>query len=321
MEKIHRVKVVGNAEPDVETSRKCDLLDVQIVTLNLENSGIAKVVSDLRSNDNDLRIIAQAKNPQQVQKVFAGFAQDRFAFVRLPSSPDDPTFLSNLESVVDRFVGPAPCDDTESFEFLFGSVPENLNYRAEILVIGISTGGPGALSKLMPKLPADLPCPVLIAQHLPASFTESLAGDLNRKSPLSVLHATDGQSIERGCVYLAPGGKQMKVVRVDGQPTIKLTNEKANYSPSVDYLCNSVAETYGGHCLVVIMTGMGDDGTKGCKKLKLKGAKVIAQDRESSVVFGMPRSIIEANLADYVSSLDEMDKKIVEVVQGGVRCL
>lgn len=188
--------------------------------------------------------------------------------------------------------------------------------RIEVLAIGISTGGPAALIRMLPQLPADLPVPVLIVQHMPAIFTRTFADDLNRASRLEVAEAADGAPLRAGRVLLAPGGRQMKVVREGGLLRLAITNDPPERScrPAADYLFRSIAHVCGSAALAVVMTGMGDDGTLGCRLLKRRGAYVIAQDAASCVVYGMPRSVVEAQLADEIVPLDALADRLVEIL-------
>jgi two-component system, chemotaxis family, protein-glutamate methylesterase/glutaminase len=193
----------------------------------------------------------------------------------------------------------------------------------EIVALGISTGGPKALTEMVPQLPADLPVPLLIVQHMPPVFTRSLADDLNHRTPLTVREASDGQPIRGGEVWIAPGGRQMKVRRENGQVVLRITDDPPENScrPSVDYLFRSVAEVYSGRAVGVIMTGMGSDGSLGCRCLKHAGAAIIAQDQATCVVFGMPREPIEKGLADVIAPLDRIAPEIARLVrQGAVSC-
>ena len=146
----------------------------------------------------------------------------------------------------------------------------------EIVAIGISTGGPAALHEMLPKLPADLPVPVVIVQHMPPKFTRSLADDLDRHCALHVQEASDGERLQPGTVYIAPGGRQMQVERLTRRPQSRITDDPPEKccKPSVDYLFRSLAEQLGASVLAVIMTGMGDDGAVGCRLLKQRGAQV-----------------------------------------------
>jgi two-component system, chemotaxis family, protein-glutamate methylesterase/glutaminase len=197
-------------------------------------------------------------------------------------------------------------------------VSRQISAKSEIVAIGISTGGPNALAKMMPMIPPDIGVPILIVQHMPPIFTESLAKSLDAKSSLPVREARDGQILTKNTALIAPGGKHMKIVAsADGMNRIiRITDDPPENScrPSVDYLFRSIAEHYVGRATGVIMTGMGADGCKGAKLLKKNGAFIIAQDENSCTVFGMPKEIIEADLADAVVSLDIMAQEIVNSV-------
>ena len=184
--------------------------------------------------------------------------------------------------------------------------------RPEVVVLGISTGGPASLTKMLPQLPANLGVPVLIVQHMPPIFTKSLADDLNRRCALRVCEASDGQQVIPGHVLIAPGGKQMKIEREDGHIVVHITDDPPENSckPSVDYLFRSASKIYGRNALGVIMTGMGSDGTRGCREMKQQGASIIAQDEATCVVFGMPKAPIEEGIADVVAPWTASPRKL-----------
>ncbi len=185
--------------------------------------------------------------------------------------------------------------------------------RPEVIAIGISTGGPQALTKVIPKLPGNLKLPVLIVQHMPPVFTQALADSLSKISSLTILEAADGQRLEKGKVYIAPGGKQMKIVKEIAHNKIIITDDppENHCKPSVDYLFRSLSNVYKGNVLSVIMTGMGNDGVTGMRLLKRHGAKTIAQDQQSCTVFGMPMEAIKAGVVDKIVSLDNIAQEIL----------
>ncbi|WP_425614083.1 chemotaxis response regulator protein-glutamate methylesterase [Anatilimnocola sp. NA78] len=198
-------------------------------------------------------------------------------------------------------------------------VASNLTDHPEVIVLGISTGGPEALNKVIPRLPADLSAPLFIVQHMPPLFTKSLADDLNTRSKLRVSEAIDGQLAQPGDCLVAPGGKQMKIERTEHGPLVHITDDPPENScrPAVDYLFRSAAHHYGARVLAVIMTGMGSDGTLGCRLLKRHGAPVLAQDKESCVVFGMPSMVIAEGLADCIIPLEQMAGEITAIAHAG----
>jgi two-component system chemotaxis response regulator CheB len=191
--------------------------------------------------------------------------------------------------------------------------------KSEIVAIGISTGGPNALARMMPMLPADIGVPILIVQHMPPVFTASLAKSLNAKCALGVKEAEQGEIIQNNIAYIAPGGKQMKVVAAgDGKNrTLKITDDPPENScrPSADYLFRSVASHYVGRATGVIMTGMGSDGSAGLKEMKNSGAHIIAQDEASCTVFGMPKEPIESGIVDIVAPLNDIAAAILKTVR------
>jgi two-component system chemotaxis response regulator CheB len=191
--------------------------------------------------------------------------------------------------------------------------------KSEIVAIGISTGGPNALSQMLPMLPGDLGVPVVVVQHMPPVFTKSLAASLDGKCALTVKEAQEAEAIQPNTVYIAPGGKQMKLVAsADGKNRIiKITNDPPENScrPSVDYLFRSVGDYYVGRTTAVIMTGMGSDGTKALQLLKQKGALVIAQNEATCVVYGMPKAPIEQGLADVIAPLNKIADEITKSVR------
>ncbi len=195
-----------------------------------------------------------------------------------------------------------------------GLVPK---HGIEIVAIGTSTGGPSALQAVLPTLPANFPVPVLVAQHMPPGFTGPLAQRLNGLCPLNVREGLHGEVLKAGTVYVAPAGKQMQVQRKSGQLTLNIGDEApipTLYHPSVDVMFLSLAKAVGKGTLGVVMTGMGSDGTKGMKELKALDGFAIAESEETCVVYGMPRSLVDAGLADRVVPLGEIGRTIVECV-------
>lgn len=190
----------------------------------------------------------------------------------------------------------------------------------DVVAIGISTGGPNALADMLPGLPADLPVPVLIVQHMPPAFTGMLAKRLDNLSPLTVREAQGGEVLAPGQVWVAPGGKHL-VARRDGIHVVLETNEEEpenSCRPAVDPLFRSVVDAYGPRVLSVVMTGMGSDGFKGAQVVAAAGGQVIAQESESCVVYGMPRFVVEGGLADAVLPLDKIAEEITRRTTAGL---
>ncbi len=184
-----------------------------------------------------------------------------------------------------------------------------------IVAIGVSTGGPQALTKVIPALPGDYPLPIVMVQHMPPVFTASLAKRLDDLSALRVREAAAGDVAERGTVLLAPGGRHMKIVLRDGKPVVELSDEPPVNScrPAVDVLFRSLAACPEERSvLAVIMTGMGQDGLEGVRALKESGACwCITQSADTCVVYGMPRAVDEAGLSDESVPLERIAERLV----------
>ncbi len=191
--------------------------------------------------------------------------------------------------------------------------------KAEIIGIGVSTGGPKALTVMMPKIPVNINVPILIVQHMPPLFTSSLAKSLDAHCSIEVKEAEDGEVLRPNVAFIAPGGKQMKVVAsADGLNRIlRITDDPPENSckPSVDYLFRSIAEHYVGRSAGVIMTGMGSDGTQGLRMMKRNGSLIIAQDEPTCVVFGMPKKPIDEGIVDVIAPLDRLADEICNSVK------
>ncbi len=188
---------------------------------------------------------------------------------------------------------------------------------ADIVVIGISTGGPQALKQLVPQLPADFPVPVVIVMHMPVGYTEMYARKLNEHAPLEVREAREGDVLRAGVALLAPAGRHLSFLRrPEGDVVAHLDSRpfETQHRPSVDVLFQSAAETYGRRVLGVVMTGMGSDGKQGAAWIKAQGGLVYTESEETCVVYGMPSSVVEAGLSDRSVPLDRMAQAIREVV-------
>lgn len=178
----------------------------------------------------------------------------------------------------------------------------------DAITIGVSTGGPVALNTVIPALPADLPVPVLIVQHMPPVFTRLLAERLNSVSKIRVHEGAPGMTVVPGHAYIAPGGSHMTVRRVGNSVLLETNTEPPENScrPAVDVLFRSVAKVWGGRVLAAVLTGMGQDGMRGAEVIRDAGGHVLAQDEQSSVVWGMPGAVVHAALADDVLPLDQV---------------
>ena len=191
------------------------------------------------------------------------------------------------------------------------------NHSVDLVVIGISTGGPQALKRLIPQLPKDFPVPLVMVMHMPVGYTEMYAAKLNELSQLEVREAAAGDEIKPGHVFLAPAGRHLTLRRDTGAKVVTHLDARpfdSLHKPSVDVLFQSAAEVYRNRVLGVVMTGMGSDGKQGAAWIKSQGGLVFTEAESSCVVYGMPSVVVEAGLSDRSIALEDMARAIREVV-------
>lgn len=200
---------------------------------------------------------------------------------------------------------PAPAEPVRR-----SAAPRKRSYK--LVAIGTSTGGPVALQKILTRLPASFPAPILLIQHMPGTFTTAFADRLDKLCQITVREAVDGDMLRPGVALLAPGGKQMMI---DARGTVRILpgDERLNYKPSVDVTFGSAARALQDKVLAIVLTGMGADGREGARMLKQAGSTVWAQDEASCVIYGMPMAVVKANLADGVYDLDEIARYLTEL--------
>lgn len=332
------IEVIGMVSSGRDALVRIGLLRPDIVTLDLEMPDMngLEVLEELRKTGFRGAVIMisnyTSKGAPLTLKALELGAIDFILKPSLPTMEQNLTslramFLPMAEALAQRkkinnllhgrqreFTSPGPSVHHEENGSSPGFTLKRVDARPEIIAIGVSTGGPKALMTIMPLFPSTLKVPVLVVQHMPGEFTSEFAKSLDGKCPLVVKEGVEGEPLRPGHVYIAPGGRQMKVVQAAASRIVRVTDDppENNCRPSVDYCFRSVAKLYGPKALGVIMTGMGRDGAVGARLLKERGARIIAQNKESSVVYGMPKAVIDAGLADCVSSLDTMVDAILE---------
>jgi len=185
--------------------------------------------------------------------------------------------------------------------------------KIDILAIGSSTGGPDALQKLLEPFPKKLSVPIVIVQHMPASFTKRLAERLDAISNIRIVEAKEGDALEKGTAYLAPGNYHIVLKGSFLEPVLSLNQDPPENScrPAVDVLFRSVVSFFGANTLAVVLTGMGKDGLKGCEEVRKAGGQVMVQDKETSVVWGMPGQVAQSGLAHKVLPLKQLTDEIL----------
>lgn len=327
LEEIHGVEVVGYAVNGEEGLRKVMDIRPDLITMDLEMPGMDGFTL--------LRIIMTAcptpvivvSSHSEDERVFKALELGAVDFVAKPQRALSEQLLEirdelqqkvgtllnlNLEGLKNRTKQVALAEKLPLRKI--ARLPKGGSQKYEVVAIGSSTGGPPALQKLLSQMPGTLPFAVLIAQHMPAGFTRTFAERLNRMFPFEVREASDGEVVLPNQVLVAPGGTNMITVQVRDQVVVRLktpaTEEK--YIPSVNAMLHSVARVYGSRALAVILTGMGNDGSAGVRKVKEAGGAVLAESEDSSVVFGMPREAIATGVVDKVVNLEQMASNILE---------
>ncbi len=324
--------VVGTARDGMEAIRKLGELKPQVVTLDLEMPRLdgLQTLGYIMSENPTPCVMLSAHTPRGAQETLKALEYGAVDFIQKPSG----SISLDLERVAEELVTKikvAHGINLKKLPFLEGEAggPSRaaeggvLPVRTDaegggVLLVGASTGGPRALSAFLPRLPKDLPVPVLVVQHMSAGFTRSLAERLDHASQIRVREAAEGQKIAPGMAYLAPGDWHMEVFEEGGEGVLRLNQRPPvlGVRPSVDLLFLSAARAFGRRCLAVVLTGMGHDGTKGARAVKKAGGAVLAQDEASCVVFGMPRAVMEAGCADRMVPLDGMAGAVVEALDG-----
>jgi two-component system, chemotaxis family, protein-glutamate methylesterase/glutaminase len=315
------VDVVGTARDGAEALGLAAALRPDVITCDLnmpEMDGVAFVRQQMATRPVPIVIISVA-NPSGEQ-VLAALEAGAVDFLQKPTALATDRLLEVADELVAKVkaaagarlwrvppTGPiAPARDTA-----IGAVEPQ---RTDIVLIGISTGGPQALKVLIPQFPADFPVPIAMVLHMPVGYTELYAKKLNEMSRLHVKEAEEGETIEAGTAYLAPAGRHLSFRKTGARIVAHLDVRPLDtaHRPAVDVLFQSGAEAWGARVMGVVMTGMGADGREGSAWIKARGGQIITEAEQSCVVYGMPRSVVEAGLSDTSASLEAMFDVILE---------
>jgi len=299
------VEVIGCAPDGIVALDLVRKLKPDLVTLDLEMPRLGGLDCLRRLPRACGVLILAAASADSASATMRALALGAFDFVVKPTGTaggDDRLVLERrLTSALAAFRMSRAAIGAESI-----AAPAPLATRVpRVVLVGASTGGPEALTAFLGQLPAGLGIPILVAQHMPALFTRSLAEDLDRRMPFPVREARGGEALRGGGVLIAPGGRHMRVrVCAPKEGVIELSSapQPQGAGPSVDELFRSAAAVFGGDCLGVILTGMGDDGLRGAEAIAAAGGSILAQDSASSVVYGMPRAVVAAGLASATGS-------------------
>ena len=282
---------------DVLRMLKRQRVDAKVIMISRLTASGAQVTTDaLIEGAFDFILKPSSSNPIENKSVLKAGLEERIKVLRESGSPVAEPVRSNAPAT---------------------AVSSRTN-RADVVVIGCSTGGPDALSQVIPDLPSDFPVPVIVIQHMPDRFTASLATRLNEASELDVVEASEGGLIRAGQVVIAKGGKHLGLARVGNEGLrTHLLDEPVEHGcrPAVDFTLRSAVEIYRGNILAVILTGMGRDGASGCNLVRASGGRVIAQHADGCTVYGMPKAVVQAGDADEIVKLPSVAKAIIRMTK------
>lgn len=326
------VELVGTASSGKTALMKLAALQPDLVLLDVmmpEMDGV-ETLQNIKAENADIQVVMiSAFNMEHAKATLKSLEHGALDFLPKPnvSSPSEgisllSESLAPLVDIVRKKIKRK--DEPVSQEKPKEKVSEQLivsDGKIDLLAMGSSTGGPNALNQVVSDLSPSMNCPILLVQHMPPLFTQSLAERLNKVTHYEVKEGEENETVVPGKMYIAPGDKHMIVreIKENGDSVMKIglnDSPPVNHCrPAVDVLFRSVAGVAGDRVLSVILTGMGRDGTEGVKVLRRKGAKCLVQDEATSVVWGMPGSVYEAGLADEVLPLEQVGKRISKIIE------
>jgi two-component system, chemotaxis family, protein-glutamate methylesterase/glutaminase len=319
------IEVVGTARDGREALELVEQLDPDVVTCDLimpELDGVGFVREQMARKPVPIIIMSIAS--ENAEAVLTALDAGAIDFVQKPTALASEKIFEVSAELIEKVKAAGAIAANRITTTPPSLRPKNEpaptvpgTHSVDVVLIGISTGGPQALKRLIPQLPEDFPVPLLMVMHMPIGYTEMYAAKLNELSQLQVKEAAEGDEVKPGRAFLAPAGRHLLLKRAaDGRVIVHLDAKPFNtlHRPSVDVLFQSAAEVYGKRALGVVMTGMGSDGKQGAAWLKSQGALVFTEAESSCVVYGMPSVVMEAGLSDRSVALEDMARAIREVV-------
>ena len=320
------LEVVGTARDGREALELVERLDPDVVTCDLimpELDGVGFVREQMQRRPVPIIIMSVAK--ETAEAALTALDLGAIDFVQKPTALASEKMFEVSSELIDKVKAagnislnrlPAP-PAQQTTPIVEPATKVAGTHSVDLVVIGISTGGPQALKRLIPQLPRDFPVPVVMVMHMPVGYTEMYAAKLNEQSPLEVREAAEGDEVKPGRIFLAQAGRHLTLKRnANGTVVTHLDARPFNtlHRPSVDVLFQSAAEVYGNRVLGVVMTGMGSDGKEGAAWIKSQGGLIFTEAETSCVVYGMPGVVMEAGLSDKSIALEKLAHAIREVV-------
>ena len=313
------IEVVGTARDGQEALEQVERLRPDVVTCDLIMpvlDGVEFIQRQMAVRPVPIVIVSIAA--ESSERVLSGLDAGAIEFVQKPTALATDKVFDISEDLVAKVLAAAQAPIARlkpaAVEVALPITP-TFHDRYSVLVIGVSTGGPQGLKVVVPRLPADFPVPVAIVMHMPIGYTEAYAQRLDDASSLTVTEAREGEELRAGVVLIAPAGRHLTFCRDgDGRVVTRLDVRPLDtpHRPSVDVMFQSAAEVFGERVLAVVMTGMGADGRDGAAWIKARGGAVLTEAEETCIVYGMPRSVVEAGLSDAAVPLDGLTNAILE---------
>ena len=314
------IAVVGVARDGEEALGMVESLKPDVVTCDLLMPGLDGVgFVRKQMARSPLPILILTSSPHDGKQVIEALNAGAVDLVQKPTALATEELLGIREQLVEKVKAAARAPVGKLLNGVKNSASLAVKFspslNVDVVVLGISTGGPQALRRVLPELPADFPVPIAMVLHMPIGYTALFAEKLNEVSALAIREAKEGDLLRPGLALLAPAGRHLQFRRTStGEVSAQLSVHPLdrNHRPSADVLFQSAAETFGRRVLGVVMTGMGDDGREGAGWIKANGGTILTEDEKSCIIYGMPRSVVESGLSDRVVPLDGMAQAIIE---------
>ncbi len=318
------LEVVGTARDGLEAVAEAERLKPDVIVMDVHMprmNGYEATRQIMERVPTPIVMVSASSSREEVAMTFEALKAGALTVVHKPTGPDHPKQAESARRLVETVKLMAEVKVVRRWPRRERQVPPSppslkSDRKIRLIAIGASTGGPQVLAEILRELPRQVGAPILVVQHIAPGFTAGLVEWLGQGTRLAVKLAEPGESVRPGTAYFAPEGSQMGVTK-GGR--IRLTKEPAEdgFCPSATYLFQSVAEAYGRSAIGILLTGMGRDGAEGLKKLREAGGVTIAQDKESSVIFGMPAEAVRLGAAEYVLSPTQVSEMICSLVKAG----
>ncbi len=323
IDKQSNMKVIGLARDGLEAVEKASNLKPDVITLDVEMpklNGLEALKIIMKKTPSKVLMVSSLTS-EGASITVESLEHGAVDFIQKPAGSTSWTFRQVQDDLIKKINEISTID----VNTLIPRKSDNKKVRKpvrlagdKVLLIASSTGGPRSLDKVIPKLPGELNVPVLVIQHMPAGFTKSLADRMNRISELTVKEAEEGDLLEKNHVYVAPGNYHMGLKK-NSSGKIKIFLDSSdkinNVRPAADFTFDQAAEMFNSGCVGVVLTGMGRDGAKGAFKIKHYGGKIIAEAKDTCVVYGMPKAVVEDGYADHILPNHKIAEKIIEVLE------